>query len=99
MAEVTDVVEKQRKDEKTVDDLHNWVDELNVKLLDAKDSAKNEEKIKMWGDKVSEAKNSVVIRQLELQDNITVKINKGKLKLVGESQKYTALEHIYAIQL
>ena len=39
-ADVTRAVDKRKAMEKTLKDLHEWVDKLHVKLLDAKASAK-----------------------------------------------------------
>ena len=43
-AEVAVDVEKRKAVEQTVDNLHDWVDEFHVKLLNAKASAKRSEK-------------------------------------------------------
>jgi hypothetical protein len=98
-AEVAVTVEKRKAVEKTVDDLHDWVDELHVELLDAKASAKRAEKNLRSEKTKSDKLNTVALRRLELLKNMKLRLDEVKSDLVEESQQRAALERMRTIQL
>ena len=88
-ADVARAVDKREAMEKTLKDLHEWVDELHGKLLDAKASARLSVKL-LKSEKTKVAKlNTVAVRHLELLKNIKDSLDEVKLDLVEESQQHT----------
>ena len=72
--EVAVSVKNQKTVEQTVDDLHDWVDELHVKLLDAKANTERTEK-KLRSEKTKLDKlNTVTLQRLELLKNVKVRL-------------------------
>jgi len=98
-ADVARAVDKRKAMEKTLEDLHEWVDELHGELLDAKASARTSAKL-LKSEKTKVAKlNTVAVRRLELLKNMKDRLDTVKSDLVEESQQRAALERMRTIQL
>ena len=98
-ADVARAVDKRKAMEKTLEDLHEWVDELHGGLLDAKSSAKLSTKL-LKSEKTKVAKlNTIAVRRLELLNNMKDRLDEVKLDLVEELQQRAALERMCTIQL
>jgi hypothetical protein len=98
-ADVARAVDKRKAMEKTLKDLHEWVDELHGELLHAKASARTSAKL-LKSEKTKVAKlNTVAVRRLELLKNMKDRLDIVKSDLVEESQQRAALERMRTIQL
>ena len=98
-ADVARAVDKRKAMEKTLEDLHEWVDELHGELLHAKASARTSAKL-LKSEKTKVAKlNTVAVRRLELLKNMKDRLDTVKSDLVEESQQRAALERMRTIQL
>ena len=93
-ADVARAVDKRKAMEKTLEDLHEWVDELHGELLNAKASARTSAKL-LKSEKTKVAKlNTVAVRHLELLKNMRDRLDAVKSDLVEESQQHAALEQM-----
>ena len=98
-ADVARAVDKRKAMEKTVEDLHEWVDKLHGELLDAKASARKSAKLlKSEKTKVAKLK-TLADRRLDLLKNMKDRLDKVMSDLVEESQLRAALERMRTIQL
>ena len=98
-ADVARAVDKRKAMEKTVEDLHEWVDKLHGELLDAKASARKSAKLlKSEKTKVAKLK-TVADRRLDLLKNMKDRLDEVMSDLVEESKLRAALERMRTIQL
>ena len=81
-ADVVRSFDKRKAIEKTLEDLHEWVYELDGELLNAESSARISAK-RLKSEKTNVAKlNTVAVRHLELLNNMKDGLNEVKLNLV-----------------
>ena len=97
--EVLIQVKKRKAVEKTVDDLYEWVDELQAELVDAKVATKLAKGAAKSTQTKLDKEKTVASNRLNLLKSLKVRLDEAKDDLVHESKSRYALERMRTIQI
>ena len=98
-AKAVKLADERKAVENTVDEFHDWIDELHAEFSDAKLAEKEAKKsMKLEQRKLSKVK-TVVENRLEYLKSLKVSLNESKEELVDESHQLAALERMRTIHI
>ena len=98
-AAVATEVDRRKAVETTVDDLHEWIDELHVELCEANTKARSLSKEVKAALKDKAKANTAADKRLEILKDLKIRFNNVKDMLVDESKSREALQRLQTIRL
>ena len=93
------LADERKAVEKTVDEFHDWIDELHAEFSDAKLAEKGAKRsMKLEQRNLSKVK-TVAAKRLEYLKSLKVSLNESKEDLVDESHQRAALKRMRTIHI